>query len=128
MRSSAILEAMRRYEVHPLHSSPHCISELFQALPHLSSRSRLRILCTAVSLISQEVPCSKELGSGFHVGCWAQVAWVRRQGVGRCLPRAYLQADLDIVTLPGSTPSETLLADAEVIRTVSEVCCPPSSL
>ncbi len=37
------------------------------------------------------------------------------------MPRAYLQADLDIVTLPGSTPSETLLADAEVIRTVSEV-------
>ncbi|KAK9906778.1 hypothetical protein WJX75_007809 [Coccomyxa subellipsoidea] len=50
-----------------------------------------------------------------------EVAWVRRRGVGRCLPRAYLQADLDIVTLPGSTPSETLLADAEVIRTVSEV-------
>ncbi|CAL8462314.1 g1847 [Coccomyxa elongata] len=50
-----------------------------------------------------------------------EVAWVRRRGVGRALPRAYLQADLDIVTLPGSTPSETLLADAEVIRTVSEV-------
>ncbi len=41
--------------------------------------------------------------------------------MGRALPRAYLQADLDIVTLPGSTPTETLLADAEVIRTVSEV-------
>lgn len=50
-----------------------------------------------------------------------EVAWVRRRGVGRALPRAYLQADLDIVTLPGSTPSETLLADAEVIRAVSEV-------
>ena len=51
-----------------------------------------------------------------------QVAWVRRRGVGRALPKAHLQADLDIATLPGSSPSETLLADAEVIRAVSEVC------
>ena len=50
-----------------------------------------------------------------------QVAWVRRRGVGRALPKAHLQADLDIATLPGSSPSETLLADAEVIRAVSEV-------
>lgn len=46
---------------------------------------------------------------------------MRRRGVGRGLPRAHLQADLDIVSLPGSSPSETLLADAETIRTVSEV-------
>ena len=45
---------------------------------------------------------------------------MRRRGVGRSLPRAHLQADLDIVTLPGTTPSETLLADAEAIRIVSE--------
>ena len=50
------------------------------------------------------------------------MAWVRRRGVGRALPKAHLQADLDIATLPGSSPSETLLADAEVIRAVSEVC------
>jgi len=50
-----------------------------------------------------------------------QVAWVRRKGAGRAFPRAHLQADLDIATLPGSSPSETLLADAEVIRVVSEV-------
>ena len=50
-----------------------------------------------------------------------QVAWVRRRGVGRALPKAHLQADLDIATLPGSSPSETLLADAEVIRAVAEV-------
>ncbi|CAK0752569.1 hypothetical protein CVIRNUC_002156 [Coccomyxa viridis] len=50
-----------------------------------------------------------------------EVAWVRRRGVGRALPKAHLQADLDIATLPGSSPSETLLADAEVIRAVSEV-------
>ena len=53
------------------------------------------------------------------------MAWVRRRGVGRGLPRAHLQADLDIVSLPGSSPSETLLADAEIIRTVSEVDNPP---
>ena len=55
-----------------------------------------------------------------------QVAWVRRRGVGRSLPRAHLQADLDIVTLPGSTPAETLLADAEAIRIVSEARALPS--
>lgn len=60
-------------------------------------------------------------------GC-QQVAWVRRRGVGRALPRAHLQADLDIATLPGSSPSETLLADAEVIRAVSEVHRPPASI
>ncbi len=58
----------------------------------------------------------------------SQVAWVRRKGVGRALPRAHLQADLDIATLPGSSPSETLLADAEVIRAVSEVRSSPASI
>ena len=46
---------------------------------------------------------------------------MQRKGAGRALPRAHLQADLDIATLPGSSPSETLLADAEVIRAVAEV-------
>lgn len=50
-----------------------------------------------------------------------QIAWVKRRGIGRALPRSHLQADFDIVTLPGSSPSETLLADAEAIRAVSEV-------
>ncbi len=57
-----------------------------------------------------------------------QVAWVRRKGAGRALPRAHLQADLDIATLPGSSPSETLLADAEVIRAVAEVRRAASSI
>jgi hypothetical protein len=35
-----------------------------------------------------------------------------------------MQADFDIVTLPGSCLSETLLADAETIRTVTEVIPP----
>ncbi len=62
-----------------------------------------------------------------RLGC-LQVAWVRRKGAGRALPRAHLQADLDIATLPGSSPSETMLADAEVIRAVSEVRRTPAHL
>ena len=62
-----------------------------------------------------------------HISGCLQVAWVRRKGAGRALPRAHLQADLDIATLPGSSPSETLLADAEVIRAVSEVHSAPAT-
>ena len=53
---------------------------------------------------------------------------MQRKGAGRALPRPHLQADLDIATLPGSSPSETLLADAEVIRVVAEVRSPMSSV
>lgn len=45
-----------------------------------------------------------------------EVAWVRRRGVGRALPRAYLQADLDVVNPAGQNSGEKLLAEAEVIK------------
>jgi len=48
------------------------------------------------------------------------VGWVWRQGGGRAPPRAYLQADLDLITPPGLAPSEALLCDAEAIRAVIE--------
>ena len=44
-----------------------------------------------------------------------------RRGIGRAPPRAYLQADLDIVSPPGMAPADALLCDAEAIRAVIEV-------
>ena len=43
---------------------------------------------------------------------------MRRKGLqtGRNLPRGYLQADLDMVHPPGLTPSDKLLAEAELIK------------
>lgn len=55
-----------------------------------------------------------------HATCGCKVGWVWRQGVGRAPPRAYLQADLDLITPPGLAPSEALLCDAEAIRAVIE--------
>ena len=49
------------------------------------------------------------------------MAWVWRQGIGRAPPRAYLQADLDIISPPGMAPADALLCDAEAIRAVIEV-------
>ena len=45
-----------------------------------------------------------------------EIASVRRKGVGRALPKAYLQADLDI--LQPQTPDTTskMLAEAEAIK------------
>lgn len=81
-----------------------------------------RQFSAACMLVCTLRSCRALLYEGLEIGVWArQVAWVRRRGVGRGLPRAHLQADLDIVSLPGSSPCETLLADAETIRTVSEV-------
>ena len=45
-----------------------------------------------------------------------EVASVRRRAVGRALPRAYLQADLDIVSPPATSLTEAALAEAEVIK------------
>ena len=47
-----------------------------------------------------------------------EIAEVRRKGLqtGRSLPRGYLQADLDLVHPPGLTPSDKLLAEAELIK------------
>ncbi|KAK9811583.1 hypothetical protein WJX72_006503 [[Myrmecia] bisecta] len=50
-----------------------------------------------------------------------QVAQVRRRGVGRSLPRPHLQADLDIINPGGQGPMEQLLAEAEVIKAVTEI-------
>ena len=55
-----------------------------------------------------------------HATCGCKVGWVWRQGVGRAPPRAYLQADLDLITPPGLAPSEALLCDAEAICAVIE--------
>ena len=44
-----------------------------------------------------------------------------RRGIGRAPPRAYLQADLDLVAPPGLAPADALLCDAEAIRAVIEV-------
>ena len=53
---------------------------------------------------------------------WVQVAWVYRKGGAGGLPRAHLQADLDILTPPGQAPAEALLAEAEALRAAVEVC------
>ena len=45
-----------------------------------------------------------------------EVASVRRRAVGRALPRAYLQADLDLVAPPAASLTEAALAEAEVIK------------
>ena len=45
-----------------------------------------------------------------------EVAQVRRRTVGRALPRAYLQADLDIVSPHSASTTERALAEAEVIK------------
>lgn len=49
------------------------------------------------------------------------MGWVWRRGIGRAPPRAYLQADLDMVSPPGLAPADVLLCDAEAIRAVIEV-------
>ncbi|KAK9831407.1 hypothetical protein WJX81_002476 [Elliptochloris bilobata] len=49
-----------------------------------------------------------------------EVGWVWRRGVGRAPPRAYLQADFDLISPPGLAPAEALLCDAEAIRAVIE--------
>lgn len=49
-----------------------------------------------------------------------EVAAVRRRAVGHALPRAYLQADLDLVAPPAASLTEAALAEAEVIKVRSE--------
>ena len=50
-----------------------------------------------------------------------EIAEVRRKS--RNLPRGYLQADFDIVHPPGLPPADKLLAEAEVIKVWSVLCC-----
>lgn len=51
-----------------------------------------------------------------------EVAAVRRRAVGRALPRAYLQADLDLVAPPAASLNEAALAEAEVIKVHAPLC------
>lgn len=50
-----------------------------------------------------------------------EVAWVRRKAPGRALPRAYLQADLDMLGPTGLSTLEAALLEAEAAKTVAEV-------
>ena len=45
-----------------------------------------------------------------------EIAIVRRKGVGRALPKAYLQADLDILQPPTPDTTSKMLAEAEAIK------------
>ena len=45
-----------------------------------------------------------------------EIASVRRKGVGRALPKAYLQADLDILQPPTPDTTSKMLAEAEAIK------------
>ena len=45
-----------------------------------------------------------------------EVAAVRRRAVGRALPAAYLQADLDLLSPPAASLTDAALAEAEVIK------------
>ena len=50
-----------------------------------------------------------------------EIAWVRRKALGRALPRAYLQADLDFLSSSNKTVVEAALLEAEAIKTMVEV-------
>jgi len=108
---AAAVDALRRYEVGgprgargrvpPVHGAG-------QAVPPSAPQMFLR--CSAAG-----AGCALE-----RRGRTRQVGWVWRRGVGRAPPRAYLQADLDLVMPPGLEPTEALLGDAEAIRAVVE--------
>ncbi len=105
---AAALDALRRYEV----DGP---------ADARAAHTRRGTGCAAVSATAVDgMPCRRRGVSSCAGGRARQVGWVWRRGVGRAPPRAYLQADLDLVMPPGLEPAEALLGDAEAIRAVVE--------
>lgn len=60
-------------------------------------------------------------GSGVTAAWLAQVAWVWRRGVGRGLPRAFQQADLDLVAPAGQAPIAAAMGETECIKAAVQV-------
>ncbi len=75
------------------------------------------LICSFVVQASK----AAEGGRGLETLRRYEVAWVRRSAMGRSLPQAFLQADLDFLASGNKSLPEAALLEAEAIKAIAEV-------